>query len=170
MESSEEASCQPRCCGGQIREALELQTAAAEEGLSPGTACRRRLGSRNSQTLSGVMWKTHHCCGLMKSLLNWALQLGGVEPASQIAAWKLWINFYCILMGHQPTAVLGSLENHFVSLTGICSYIGTERVVWLSSNCYYEWHPRRWQRPLVILGRGYGLARLELGHLLGTVA
>lgn len=25
-------------------------------------------------------------------------------------------------------------------------------MVWLSSNCYYERHPRLWQRPLVILG------------------
>lgn len=56
MESSEEASCQPRCCGGQIREALEPQTAAAEERLSPGAACRRRLGGRNSQMLSSVTW------------------------------------------------------------------------------------------------------------------
>jgi len=63
-----------------------------------------------------------------------------------------------------------SVENHFVSLTGICFYIGTERMVWLSSNYYYEWHPRLWQRPLVLLGKGYGLARLELRDLLGTVA
>lgn len=65
---------------------------------------------------------------------------------------------------------LQSVENHFVSLAGICSYIGTKRMVWLSSNCYYEWHRRLWQRPLVILGKGYGLARLELDGLLGTVA
>lgn len=43
-------------------------------------------------------------------------------------------------------------------------------MVWLSSNCYYAWHPRLQQRPLVILGRGYGLGRRELGDLLGTVA
>lgn len=61
-----------------------------------------------------------------------------------------------------------SVENHFVSLTGICSYIGTKRMVWLSSNCYYARHPRLWQRPLVILGNV--MARLEVGDLLGTVA
>lgn len=62
------------------------------------------------------------------------------------------------------------VENHFAWLTGICSYIGTKRMAWLSSNCCYEWHPRLQQRPLVILGKGYGLAKLELGDLLGTVA
>lgn len=63
-----------------------------------------------------------------------------------------------------------SVENHFLSLSGICSYISTKRMVQLSSNCYYEWHLGLRQRPLVILGKGHGLARLELGDLLGTVA
>lgn len=61
-----------------------------------------------------------------------------------------------------------SLRTTLNHLLGSTLNIGTERMVWLSSNCYYAWHPWLQQRPLAILGWDYGLARLELGNL-GTV-